>query len=60
MTPSLTGYPPPEGQQPMDYHHQPHLMQQQYPLPELTGDINLDPMLPEEQNLTNWQIDTDL
>lgn len=55
-----SGYPPPEGQQPMDYHHQPHLMQQQYPLPELTGDINLDPMLPEEQTMTNWQIDTDL
>jgi hypothetical protein len=46
----------------MEYHQQaPHMIQQQYPLPELTGDINLDPMLPDqEQNMANWQLDTDL
>ncbi|CAK8674932.1 catenin beta-1-like [Clavelina lepadiformis] len=61
-----SGYPPPEGQQPMDYGH-PHQMQSgtEYPLPELSGDMDFDPMLGGDdaaqpgQDQLAW-LDTDL
>lgn len=59
-----SGFLQPQGQQAMDYESQPNMMpNESYPLPDLSGDISLEPMLNNpDAPMDSWQMggDTDL